>query len=148
MRVEASVVIGRPRSEIWQYLAMPSNTTAYFSHMVSYEATSPLPLQEGSTMAGAMRHGPLRATLNQVVTRVVEGEVLEWKDLNKDLPTVQSYTLTEVDGGTKVVYRVDGSPQTLIGRVAAPLVTSLTHSDAWSSLDRLKQVLESRPPVA
>ncbi len=60
MRVEASVVIDRPRGVVWQYLTTPSNTSDYWVSIESYEATSPLPLRAGSTMAGRMRHGLAR----------------------------------------------------------------------------------------
>ena len=142
MRVEASVVIDRPRAEVWQYLTTPGNAPEYWVSMESYEATSPLPLSEGSTMAGRMRHGLTRVELNQVVTRSVEAEVFEWKDVNEHVPTVQAFTLSETDGGTRVTYRSEGTAKTLVGRVAEPLLTHLTHRDAWASLDRLKQLLE------
>jgi uncharacterized protein YndB with AHSA1/START domain len=142
MRIEASVVIDRPREEVWEYLATPSNAPEYFSHMVSYEATSPLPLREGSTMAGKMQHGPIRARLDQVVTRVVENELLEWKDANPHIPNVQSFTLSDADGATTVVYRYEGTPQDLVGRILKPLAGYLVLEDAWSSMDRLKRILD------
>ena len=144
MRVEASVVIDRPRAAVWQYLTTPSNTAEYWVSMESYEATSPLPLREGSTMAGRMRHGLTRVDLKQVVTRSVEDEVLEWEDVNDHLPTVQSFLLSDVAGGTRVTYRSEGTPNTMVGRAAAPLLTVLTHRDAWASLDRLKEILEGQ----
>ena len=144
MRVEASVVIDRPRGVVWQYLTMPSNTADYWVSMESYGATSPLPLREGSTMAGRMRHGLTRVDLKQVVTQSIEDEVLEWEDRNDHLPTVQSFTLDEVAGGTRVTYRSEGTPSTMVGRAAAPLLTVLTHRDAWASLDRLKEILEGQ----
>lgn len=145
MRVEASVVIDRPRGVVWQYLTTPSNTSDYWVSIESYEATSPLPLREGSTMAGRMRHGLTRVDLKQVVTQSIEDEVLEWEDHNDHLPTVQSFTLDEVAGGTRVTYRSEGTASTLVGRAAAPLLTVLTHRDAWASLDRLKEILEGQP---
>ena len=45
-------------------------------------------------------------------------------------------------GGTRVTYRSEGTAKTLVGRVAEPLLTYLTHRDAWASLDRLEQLLE------
>lgn len=144
MRVEASVVIDRPRAEVWRYLVTPANAPMYWVSITSYQATSPLPLREGSTMAGRMRHGPTRVELNQVVTRAVEHEVLEWSDLNEHLPTVQSFTLSEANGGIRVTYRSEGEATTLVGRVADPLLTYLTHRDAWTSLDRLKELLEGQ----
>ncbi|MGB9375585.1 MAG: SRPBCC family protein [Jiangellales bacterium] len=142
MRVEASVVIHRPRAEVWQYLTTPGNAPDYWVSMESYEATSPLPLREGSTMAGKMRHGPTRVDLNQVVTRSVEDHVLEWTDMNEHLPTAQAFTLSEADGGTRVIYRSEGTAKTLVGRVSDPVLTYLTHRDTWTSLDRLKELLE------
>ena len=148
MRVEASVVIDRPRRVVWQYLTTPSNTSDYWVSIESYEATSPLPLREGSTMSGRMRHGLTRVDLKQVVTQSIEDEVLEWEDRNDHLPTVQSFTLGEVAGGTRVTYRSEGTASTLVGRAAAPLLTVLTHRDAWASLDRLKGILEGQQPRA
>jgi uncharacterized protein YndB with AHSA1/START domain len=145
MRIEASVVIDQPRGVVWEYLATPDNTSEYWVSMESYNPTSPLPLSEGSTMAGRMRHGLTRIDVNQVVTRSVEGEVLEWKDVNEHLPTVQSFTLSQVDSGTgtRVTYRSEGTAKTLAGRLAEPLLTYLTHRDAWASLDRLKELLDA-----
>jgi uncharacterized protein YndB with AHSA1/START domain len=144
MRVEASVLIDRPRGVVWHYLTTPSNTPDYWVSIESYEATSPLPLREGSTMAGRMRHGPTRVDLKQVVTQSIEDEILEWEDRNDHLPTVQSFTLDEVAGGTRVTYRSEGTASTMVGRAAAPLLTVLTHRDAWASLDRLKEILEGQ----
>lgn len=145
MRIEASVVIDLPRATVWEYLATPDNTPDYWVSVESYKATSPLPLREGSTMVGRMRHGPMRVALNQVVTRSVEGEVLEWKDVNEHLPTMQSFTLSQVGShtGTRVTYRSEGTATTVTGRMAEPLLAFLTHRDAWASLDRLKEVLEA-----
>lgn len=148
MRVEASVVIDRPRGEVFEYLATPSNTSHYFAHIVAYDATSPLPLREGTTMAGKWRSGLLRYDMNQVITKAVAHEVIEWTDLNEHLPTVQSFTLSDVDGSTRVIYRVNGTAQDLIGRAAAPLLEYVTQRDAWTSLDRLKGILETRTPTA
>ena len=95
-------------------------------------------------MAGRMRHGLTRVELKQVATQSVEYEVLECEDLNDHLPTVQSFQLSDVAGGTRATYRSEGTPSTIVGRAAAPLLTILTHRDAWASLDSLKQILEGQ----
>jgi uncharacterized membrane protein len=142
VRVEASVVIDRPLADVWQYLAEPSNTPQYWKHMVAYEVTSPPPVREGTTMTGTWRIGPLRSELNQVVTRDVENEIMEWKDTNDHLPNVQSFSFSEVDGATRVIYRQVGEPQDRVGRALAPVMQVVIQRDAWTSLDRLKEILE------
>ena len=144
MRYEASVLIDRPRAVVWQYLASPSNTPDFWVSIDAYDATSPLPLAEGTTMAGKMRRGPLVSDMKQVATRVVQDEVIEWKDLTDRLNRVESFTLSDVQGGTRVIYRAQAAPTNLMERGMAAVVTYLIHRDAWASLDRLKEILESQ----
>lgn len=90
MRFEASVIIDQPRSVIWQYLSTPSNAPDYWVSIESFDATSPLPMREGTTMAGKMRRGRYVADMKQVTTRAVEDEVIEWKDLSDSLHRMES----------------------------------------------------------
>lgn len=142
MRIEASVIIECPRQAVYEFLGTPEKTPTYWEHMTSYRATSPPPFGEGTTMEGTMKFGPITARLNQVVTRATD-DVIEWRDVNTHLPSVQSFTLNEVPGGTRVVYRYVGDPQDVAGRALAPLLTITTQRDAWKSMDRLKEILES-----
>lgn len=144
MRVEASVVIDRPLADVWQFLADPGNTPRYWKHMDAYQVTSSPPFREGTTMKGTWRLGPLRTELNQVVSKVVDHEVMEWRDTNAHLPNVQSFSFSDVDGATRVVYRQVGEPQSRAGRAAASVMQFLNQRDAWASLDRLKLVLEDQ----
>lgn len=43
-----------------------------------------------------------------------------------------------------MIFRAEASPDGLVDRGKAALVTYLLHRDAWVSLDRLKEVLESQ----
>ena len=49
LKIEESVVINKPRQEVWDFLADPANVTLYSSNISEYELTSGQPTELGRT---------------------------------------------------------------------------------------------------
>ncbi|MFG1785137.1 SRPBCC family protein [Rhodococcus oryzae] len=141
--LEQSVLIARPASEVWDFLADPANWPSWESSMLEMEQVTDGPLGLGTRWRG--------------VTRVL-GKQIDWvaeftefdppkatvsKSVESTIDFTTTMRLEEVDGGTRFTYRTDTETGLggVFGKLADLFVTKAAERSQRASLDNLADLL-------
>lgn len=142
--IDDSIVINRPRGEVFAYANDPDNIALYSSNMMSYEQ-----LTEGSVGTGTRNRGTIKVAGKQLefTAEVIEFE-LDGRLMSRSIESPVSFllemTYEDVDAGTKVSWHQDSPPfGGFFGKLADPLVSRMYAKDVRSNLEKLKDLLEA-----
>lgn len=137
-RSEASIVINRPVSEVFEYTSNYENDLHWVEAIVEAEKTSDGPPGVGSTGRLAVTYLGWRFESNLEVTEFEPNARLSIKSTSGAVPYFSSWTFELVEGGTKFTYSLE---------VASGMfgVFGLYARNMQKDLARLKEILESRP---
>ena len=143
--VEETIVIERPKAEVFAYMQDPTKTTQYNSNLKEFSKTS-----EGQVGKGTQYRG-----VAKVAGRKIEwtSEITEWEE-NKHwhVRSIQSpvdfeidVTVRDLEGNTHLVFHQESGSffEGFRGRLADPLVTRMYARDVRSNLAKLKELLEA-----
>jgi carbon monoxide dehydrogenase subunit G len=141
IRVEHSVVIGRPQADVFAYLADPRNLPDWQASVL--EARSHGPIESGALFT------EVRRVLGKRVESLIE--VVEYERERR--LTVRSssgpvafrvtHSLEPTDGGTRLSVAVEGEPGGF-ARLGAPILVRMLRRELEADFARLKELLESR----
>lgn len=142
--VEESIVINRPRDEVFSFATQPDNVPLYSSNLAEFEKTSDGPVGKGTTYRGVAK---------------VAGKSLRWtseivdfepgrRTVNKSVESPMAWqidTTFEDEGSATCVrwHQETDSFGGFFGKLSDPLVTRLYAKDVRSNLEKLKDLLES-----
>lgn len=144
--VQTEIVIDRPRAEVAAFVSDPDNATAWYRNIKSVEWRSPKPATVGSRIAFVARF--LGRTIAYVyeVRESVPGERFVMSTQEGPFAMETTYTWSDAPGGsTRMTLRNRGEPSGFAG-VAAPLMAGSMRRANTKDLERLKSILEGRPP--
>lgn len=148
MPVDVSVTteIARPRAEVAEFAADPDNATAWYVNIQSVEWRTPPPLQVGSRLAFVARFLGRQLSYTYEVQQLEPGNLLVMRTEEGPFPMETSYRWADTpSGGTRMTLRNRGEP-TGLGRLGSPLVAAAMRRANGRDLDRLRTILERRPP--
>ncbi len=74
IKLESSIIINRPVQDVWDFVSDCTNEPKWHTDCIAARATSPLPLQTGSTQAWAMTYAK-GAEANLKVTALEPGRL-------------------------------------------------------------------------
>jgi len=146
MRVEESIVIDRPCEEVFAFLSVRSNDSAWMASVVASEWLDPVaPLNVGRR--GRMVMKLFGRTVKNVdeVTAFEPGRRIAHRTIEGSLK-LDTACLTEAAGSgcrTTVVAEAERLPGGWIGSAASPLIASLVRRGFRTDLARLKEILET-----
>lgn len=144
---EESIVIDRPRQDVWDFASDPDNQTVWQSNLVRFELVDAERPAVGAKTRGA----------NRVAGKSIEwtAEYTEWDPPRQaafrsiDAPIEFEGRITAEDVGnqaTRVTWRIDaGAFEGFFGKLTDPIVNRMYARDVRASLENLKEVLESEP---
>ena len=137
-----SVVVARPRDEVFAYIADARNRPQWDDSVDSEELTSPEPIGVGTTIRTRLRS---MGRDYQYDWRIVEHQppsrvVIE--STAGPFPTTLVFDIGERDGGSLVEFSVTGRPEGAL-RLLQPLIARNTQQNLDRGFPRLKEVLES-----
>lgn len=146
IRIEETVAIERPTSDVWDYITNPENDTIWMSNVLEFEADWDDQPRVGDTTRRVARVAGRRCEFTTEITDVDAGEMFEWKSIEAPFPFENGLRIEETGGGTRLTFygRTPGM-RGFFGKLADPLVARIFSRDMRSNLERLKNLLEHDP---
>lgn len=138
---ETSLVVGRPRQEVAAYLCDLANDPRWRREWVGAESASDGPVAVGTTTALFGQVLGRRITAVYEVARHEPHRLTEWRTVDGPLPLTFRRSFETVEGGTRVTFRYDATPNVLL-RLVEPLVVSMGRRQLHGDLPRLRALLE------
>lgn len=144
-----SVVVARPAAEVWTWITEPERVKQWVSWLVEIRTTETGPPRAGMTEVWVMDDPNMkqRIEIDGTITEVVPEQRLGVSiSLPGQFEGTTTYTLTEVEGGTRL--ETDGRFKYTNAVVALlePLVTPEADKKMRADLARLKALAEAAVP--
>ena len=142
--VEETVVISKPRAEVFAYAADSANLLDWSSNVIEYEATPPGPVQADTTAKGVTRVAGRNVDWTAKVTELEDGVMYGYQSVESPMAFTFTYRFEDVADGTRVTFRQD-TPTIggFFGKLADPIVTRMYARSVSTNLANLKEMLEA-----
>ena len=141
MRLEHSLVVRRPRADVFAFLAEVTKLPLWQSSLVEVRA--------GTERGPGARHTEVRSLMGRRIEQTLEVTVfepperLDYAVVDGPLALRVGHTLTEAaDGETRIDVVGEGDPGPLF-RFVSPVVAAMVEAQSKTDFARLKQVLEA-----
>ncbi len=142
MRVERSVVIGKPVDEVFAFLTDVDKLPLWVSEMVATRRTSDGPLAVGSTWHGVATIMGRPVESGHLVTAFEPDRRYAYQTTTSPLPGKLDYRFEAIPEGTRVSVVAEVKP-TGVFRMAGPFLRRAGGGMYERSLGELKRLLES-----
>ena len=143
--VTTEVEIDRPRQEVSEYAADPTNATEWYRDIESIDWRTDPPVRVGSRMDFVARFLGKRLAYTYEVAELVPGERLVMRTTEGPFPMETTYTWEDAGPGrTRICLRNRGGAGNLFTRLTAPLSAAAVRRATSRNLRDLKALLESR----
>jgi uncharacterized protein YndB with AHSA1/START domain len=143
--VVTEILINRPREQVAQYAADPSNAPEWYENIKSIDWKTPPPVGIGSKMDFVAQFLGRRLAYTYEVVELVPGERLVMRTAQGPFPMETTYTWETVgDGATRMTLRNRGEPSGF-SKVGAPFMAAAVRRETKRNLKDLKALLENRP---
>lgn len=142
--VEETVVISKPRAEVFAYAADSANFLDWSSNVIEYEATPPGPVRADTTAKGVTRVAGRNVDWTAKVTELEDGVMYGYQSVESPMAFTFTYRFEDVADGTRVTFRQD-TPTIggFFGKLADPIVTRMYARSVSTNLANLKEMLEA-----
>ena len=142
--VEETVVISKPRAEVFAYAADSANFLDWSSNVIEYEATPPGPVQADTTAKGVTRVAGRNVDWTAKVTELEDGVMYGYQSVESPMAFTFTYRFEDVADGTRVTFRQDAPTiGGFFGKLADPIVTRMYARSVSTNLANLKEMLEA-----
>ena len=135
----ASVLIARPREEVFAFLADPANDRLWRSHLTASHGTVS---RSGDRVTQTYAFGGRSATIELEVSEYAPPERLAFR-LSKPYRARIAFQCLSDDGGTRVGMSFSADPGG-VAQLAEGRIVAEAEKLARTDLTRLKNILESR----
>jgi hypothetical protein len=143
IQVLTEVEIEAPQKLVARYATDPTNSSAWYKHVLAVEGPDPAPLQHGSAFTLVARIPPgITRRFPYEVVNLVEGKRLIIRTEDGPFPMQTTYSWLTRDGRTVMTMRNEISPRGP-ARIVAPLLVAGMRRANHKDLLRLKSILES-----
>ncbi len=141
--ITSSATVAASPEAVFDFIDHWPNAMRYLKRMVRWEPVDPNNTGVGGVFHVGVQAGPTRLNGRLQVTEHDRPNKIAFRSL--DGPRVDgSWTITPVDGGTRVVLRSYYEPPGgLIGRVVSSFIRQNAQNDLDSSLRELKRLIEA-----
>jgi len=146
VRLERSIVIGRPCAEVFAFVSDPANLPSWQPSVLEV-ARSDGPIGVGSTFTETRHLGPLHTTATVEVTAFEQDRTLDLRATGGPMPVEIRHAFAEAAGTTTLTLTVEASPRGAM-RLAAGAIAKTVEHTAEADLARLKALLERSASAA
>ena len=143
LTVDESIVINRPRSEVWDFMIEPENVPVYSSNVIEYELVSGEKDKVGRKCKGAVKVAGRRLELTDEMVELEEGQRAKLVSEGATVPYSLEFTYEDEGDGTKLIWHQEVESLKGVFKFADPIVLKLYARDVRSNLDKAKTLLES-----
>jgi uncharacterized membrane protein len=142
--VEESIVINKPRAEVFAFAADSANLLSWSSNIIEYEATPPGPVQADTTTKGVTRVAGRNVEWTARVTELEDGVMFGYQSVESPMAFTYAYRFEDAADGTRVTFHQDvPTIGGFFGKLADPIVTRMYARNVASNLANLKELLEA-----
>ena len=142
LTVEESVVIDRPRAEVFDFFANPDNVAVYSSNLVDYDVVSGGPHEIGRQAKFAVKVVGVRLEYTDELVEYVENERLKTSSKDGRIPYSITLTFADEGSGTKVSWLQEVESLGGVFKFGDGLVIKMYSKDVRSNLEKAKALLE------
>ena len=145
MRVDVttSIVIGRPRRDVFEYAADLDRTSSWYRNIASVEWLTNKPLEVGSRVTFTANFLGRTLTYTYEVRDLVPGERLVMSTEEGPFPMETTYIWEdEADDATRMTLRNRGEPSGF-ANIAAPVMVGAMRRANRKDLELLKRLIET-----
>ncbi len=143
--VEETIVIDRPKAEVFAYMQDPTKTTLYNSNLVEFEKTSDGPVGKGTQYRGVAKVAGRKIEWTSENTEYEEDR--HWRSRSMESPVSFEIDVTyrDLEGSTHVTFHQENGSffDGFLGKVTDPVVTPMYARDVRKNLAKLKELLEA-----
>jgi len=143
LTVDESIVINRPRSEVWDFMINPENVPIYSSNIVEYELIEGEKDKVGRKCRGAAKVAGRRLELTDEMVELEEQRRAKLVSEDATVPYSLEYTYEDEGEGTKITWHQEVESLKGVFKFADAIVLKLYTRDVRSNLDKAKTLLES-----
>jgi len=143
LTVEESIVINRPRLEVWEFMIDPDNVPVYNSNVVEYDLVSGEAQEVGRICRGAVKVAGRRLELTDELVEVERGRGGKLVSTDATIPYTLSFHYEDEGEGTKVTWHQEMESLKGFFKFADPIVLKLYARDVRSNLEKAKTILEA-----
>ena len=143
LTVEESIVIGRPRLEVWEFMTDPDNVPVFSCNVVEYEMVSGDKYEVGRVCHGVVKVAGKRLELTDELVEVEPGRGGRLVSNDATIPYTLALDFVDEGDGTKVVWHQEMESLKGFFKFADPIVLKLYSRDVRSNLEKAKTILES-----
>ena len=141
--VEETVVIDKPRMEVWEFLIDPENVPVYNGNVVEYDLVAGEKDQVGRKCHGVVKVAGRRLELNDELVEADPGRLGKLVSEDATIPYTLTFTYADEGSGTRVTWHQEMESLKGVFKFADALVLKLYSRDVRSSLEKAKTILES-----
>jgi uncharacterized membrane protein len=142
LTVEESVVIDRPRTEVFDFFANPDNIAVYSSNLVDYDVVSGGPHDVGRQAKFAVKVVGVRLEYTDELVEYVENERLKTASKDGRIPYSITLTFADAGSGTNVSWLQEVESLGGVFKFGDSLVIKMYTKDVRSNLEKAKALLE------
>jgi len=143
LTVDESIVVNKPRTEVYEFMMDPDNVPVYSSNVVEYELVSGDKDKVGRTCHGVVKVAGRRLefTDEQVENEPGRGGKLVSQDAT--IPYSLSVSYEDEGEGTRISWHQEMESLKGVFKFADGIVLKLYSRDVRSNLEKAKTILES-----
>ena len=141
--VEESIVVDKPRPEVFEFLSDPDKVAVYSSNLVDYEVISGDPHEVGRKARFAVKVVGVRLDYTDELVEFVENERIKLASTDGKIPYTITMTFSDEGSGTKVTWLQESESLGGVFKLADGLVLKMYGRDVRSNLENAKTLLEA-----
>lgn len=141
--VDETIVINRPRTEVWDFMTDPENVPVYSSNIVEYEKISGENDEAGRVCRGSVKVAGRRLELTDKLVEVDKGHRGKLVSEDATIPYSLELTYDDEGEGTKLSWHQEMESLKGVFKFADPIVLKLYSRDVRANLEKAKTILES-----
>jgi carbon monoxide dehydrogenase subunit G len=143
LTVEESVVINKPRAEVFDFFSDPDKVALYSSNLVDYETLSGEPREVGHKARFAVKVVGVRLDYTDELVEFEENERAKLVSVDGKIPYSITMTFSDEGEGTRVTWLQETESLGGVFKIADGLVLKMYSRDVRSNLENAKTLLEA-----
>lgn len=142
--VSESIVIDRPRADVYAYMIDVANAPLWQTNVISMEAQYEGDPEVGARTAAVGKVAGKKLPVTTEYTMIDPAKAVSFRTVEAPFAFTITWRFEDVDGGTQVTYAGEApSLGGVFGKLSDPVVTRMFARDIRSNLQNVKDILES-----
>jgi carbon monoxide dehydrogenase subunit G len=141
--IEESVVIDKPRAEVFAFFTDPENVNDYSSNIVDYRVVSGADTEVGRQAKFAAKVAGIKLDYTDELAEYDEGKNYKLASVEGRIPYTIAMSFSDEGSGTKVTWHQETESLGSVFKFADPIVVKMYSRDVRSNLEKAKTLLEA-----